>query len=77
MHKLGTLKIMLIKELESYADSGSLSKTSLDGIDKLAHATKNVIKIMECCGGSEHEEVYPSTIDADVKAELIRMIDRI
>ena len=75
MHKLGHLKALLIKELETYSDSGSISKASLETIDTLAHATKNVIKIIECCGNDEVHEV--STLDPDVKAELIRMLDRI
>ena len=54
MHELRNLKDMLVKELEEYAKNGSISKGSLESIDKLAHATKNVIKVMECCE-QEHE----------------------
>lgn len=49
MHDLINLKEMLIKELEEHGKSGNLSKTSLDTIDKLAHATKNLAKVIECC----------------------------
>lgn len=49
MHDLINLKEMLIKELEALGKSGNLSKTSLDNIDKLAHATKNLVKVIECC----------------------------
>ena len=77
MHKLNHLKTLLIKELEGFADNGSIFKTSLGTIDTLAHATKNIIKIIESCDGEEMYEAPASTIDADVKAELIRMIDRI
>ena len=49
MHDLYNLKEMLVKELEEFGKSGNLSKTSLDTIDKLAHATKNVAKVIECC----------------------------
>lgn len=54
MHELNNLKDMMIKELEDYGKSGNLSKTSLDAIDKLAHATKNLAKVIECC----EEESY-------------------
>lgn len=49
MHELHNLKDMMIKELEDLGKSGNLSKTSLDTIDKLAHATKNLVKVIECC----------------------------
>ena len=49
MHELNNLKDMLVKELEEFGKSGNLSKTSLDTIDKLAHATKNLAKVIECC----------------------------
>lgn len=48
MHDLKRLNDMLIKELEEFGKSGNLSKTSLDQIDKLAHASKNVAKVIEC-----------------------------
>lgn len=42
------LKKMLCKELEEYGSSGNkLSAGTLDVVDKLAHACKNVCKIME------------------------------
>lgn len=55
MHDLTNLKDMLVKELEEFGKSGNISKTSLDTIDKLAHATKNLAKVIECC---EEEESY-------------------
>lgn len=55
MHDLTNLKEMLVKELEEYGKSGNLSKSSLDAVDKLAHAAKNVIKVVESC---EEEESY-------------------
>jgi hypothetical protein len=54
MHDLTNLKEMLVKELEEFGKSGTLSKASLDNIDKLAHATKNVIKVIECCEQDEY-----------------------
>lgn len=50
MHKLYDLKEHLMKELEAYGGSDSMDVGSLEVIDKLAHATKNVIKIIESCG---------------------------
>lgn len=47
MHELYKLKDMLMKELEDYGSKGELSAGSLDVIDKLAHTTKNVCKILE------------------------------
>lgn len=49
MHDLYALKESLVKELEEYGRSGDLSKASLDAIDKLAHACKNVSKVIESC----------------------------
>ena len=47
MHKLYALKDRLTKELEEYADKG-LSEASLKTIDTLAHAAKNLDKVIEC-----------------------------
>lgn len=54
MHELNSLKDMLVKELEEFGKSGQLSKASLDTIDKLAHATKNLVKVIECCEADEY-----------------------
>lgn len=56
MHDLYNLKDMLCKELEQYGKSKDLTTSSLDVIDKLAHAAKNVGKVIECC----EEEEYSS-----------------
>lgn len=50
MHKLYKLKDEIIKELEEQ----QLSKGSLDTIDKLAHAAKNLGKVIECCEDEEY-----------------------
>ena len=49
MHKLYKLKDMLCEELESYGDHDKLTSSSLETIDKLAHAAKNVTKVIESC----------------------------
>lgn len=55
---IATLESMLVKELGEFGKNGTLSKASLDNIDKLAHATKNVIKVIECC----EEEKYSNAM---------------
>lgn len=47
MHALYDLKDMLCKELEEYGKKGELSPGTLEIVDKLAHATKNLDKIIE------------------------------
>lgn len=47
MHKLYDLKEILCEELENYASRGQLDMGSLDVVDKLAHALKNVNKIID------------------------------
>ena len=54
MKELMNLKHMLCEELEEYGRSPELSKSSLEMVDKLAHACKNVCKIIE----SKEEESY-------------------
>lgn len=46
MHKLEDLKEMLCEELEKYGEK-ELTAGSLDVVDKLAHAVKNIDKIIE------------------------------
>lgn len=55
MHELYELKELLIKELEEYGRKGELTAGSLETVDKLAHATKNICKIIEAY---EEEEGY-------------------
>lgn len=58
MHKLYELKEKLIKELEEFSEKG-LSDSSLKSIDTLAHAAKNLGKVIETC----EEEGYSSSMD--------------
>ena len=53
MNELYELKDMLCKELEEMGSKGELTAGSLDTIDKLAHAVKNLDKVIEC-----YEEEY-------------------
>ena len=47
MHELYNLKEDLVKELENIGKQG-VSKSNIEMIDKLAHAAKNVSKVIEC-----------------------------
>ena len=55
MHELYELKEMLCKELEEIGGKGELTAGSLSTIDTLAHAIKNLDKIIEA---KEDEEGY-------------------
>ena len=54
MKELYKLKESLVNELADYGTKGGLTASTLDTIDKLAHATKNVIKVIECCDDEEY-----------------------
>ena len=54
MHELYQLKEMLMKELEEYGSKGEMTAGSLEVVDKLAHAIKNLDKIIE----AKEEEEY-------------------
>ncbi len=53
MHALYELKKQLMEELEGFAKKGEINASSLAMIDTLAHATKNLCKVIEA---SEEEE---------------------
>ena len=54
MHALYDLKEMLCKELEEYGKKGELSASVLEKVDTLAHAAKNIDKIIENYEESEY-----------------------
>ena len=58
MRELYDLKDMLIKELKEYGSKGELSGGTLDIVDKLAHATKNLCKVIDEYEDPEHSR-YP------------------
>lgn len=63
MEELYKLKKMLCEELENYGKKGDMSAGSLDIVDKLAHAVKNIDKIIENYddeGGSNYYPMYRS-----------------
>ena len=55
MHELYELKDMLCKELEEIGGKGELTAGSLETVDTLAHALKNIDKIIE---RKEEEDGY-------------------
>lgn len=57
MHKLYDLKDQLVEELEKYGEKNDIPKSEIPYIDTLAHACKNICKIIESC---EEEEEYSS-----------------
>lgn len=72
MHKLYDLKDMLCEELEQFGSRDKLTSGSLEMIDVLAHAAKNVAKLIEMCeeeeysmdgGGSSNRSSYRSSRD--------------
>ena len=54
MHDLYNLKEMLCKELCDYGKEGGLTLSSLSTIDTLAHAAKNVSKLIESYDKEEY-----------------------
>lgn len=58
MHELYDLRDMLCKELEEYGAKGEMSTGTLDVVDKLAHAVKNLDKIIEKQDGGYSGRYY-------------------
>lgn len=56
MHDLYNLKDMLVCALEDYGKRDTLTQNSLEMIDTLAHAAKNIGKVIEMCESEEKEE---------------------
>lgn len=52
MHKTQELRSMLCNELDKYGAKNNLNASELDVVDKLAHAIKNLDKIIEKMGYS-------------------------
>lgn len=55
MNELYELKDNLVETLKEYG-RGEISSSSLNTIDKLAHAAKNVCKVIEACEDEEYSE---------------------
>ena len=76
MHDLYRLKKMLCRELAKYGRESELSLSSLEMVDILAHACKNVCKIIDCSDGDDAEDGEMG-IANDVKREMRRLMDMI
>lgn len=63
MHELYELKMMLCEELEKYGKKGDLSTGELDVVDKLAHAVKNLDKIIDAYDGDGYSGAMHYTRD--------------
>lgn len=66
MHNLYKLKERLVAELEEYGKK-DLTMGSLDVVDKLAHAAKNVCKLME-----SSDNGYSKARGRDVSMDYVR-----
>ena len=53
MHYIYALKKRLLDELEEHGEKNDLSSATLHEIDTLAHAAKNLCKVIECCEEDE------------------------
>ena len=60
MHGIYELKEMLCKQLEDYGKKGEMSAAILERVDMLAHAVKNLDKIIENYEGTEYSGNYNS-----------------
>jgi len=60
MHKLYELKELLMEELSAYGEMGKIDVAGLDIVDKLAHAIKNLCKIIDEDGGYSSEAMQSS-----------------
>lgn len=58
MRELYDIKEMLMEELKEYGRKGELTSGTLEVVDKLSHAIKNLCKIIEAY---EEEEGYSNT----------------
>lgn len=62
MEELEKLKGMLCEELEQYGRKGEMSAGTLEIVDKLAHAIKNLDKIIEAYG-EEYSGAYDGSYE--------------
>lgn len=64
MHDIYQLKEMLMDELKEFGKKGELTAGSLETVDKLSHAVKNLCKIIE---SYEEEEEYSMAGDGSYR----------
>ena len=92
MHDLYKLKEMLCDKLKDYGARGELNATSLNNVDTLAHACKNVCKIIDWCeskgdnyeisfargrgAGAKRDAMGRYSKDDDMHHELRKLMDK-
>lgn len=64
MHDIVALKDMLCEELEEYGRKGEMSAGTLEIVDKLAHAVKNLGKIIKMYEDEEYSSAYGGNMDS-------------
>ena len=74
MKELYELKEKLCDELKAYSKR-EMSSGSLDVIDKLAHAIKNIDKIIENYDGNGYSNYYPNRMNYSMEKTEICMED--
>ena len=75
MNELHELRRRLCEELMSY-NKKDMSAGSLDVIDKLAHAIKNIDKIIEASDGGEYSRGRGYSYHNDMVGELRSLMNR-
>ena len=75
MHDIMNLKEMLLDELSEYGRKGELHAKTLETIDTLAHATKNLCKIIEDAEMMEESSMIRPFAPSSVK-EQFSMVKR-
>ena len=73
MHRIKNLKDMLCDELCEYGEKESLTAQDLDVVDKLAHAAKNLDKILV---GPEGHSMDSHSMDGHSRMSYDRSFDR-
>ena len=67
MRELYDIKEMLMDELKEYGRKGELTSGTLEVVDKLSHAIKNLCKIIEAY---EEEEGYSNTYGGSYRDDM-------
>ena len=71
---------LLVAELEEFGKRTELSKSSLEMVDTLAHAAKNIAKIMDYCNRdmpkSTVKEIPKIIKEDELKEVLLKLVDK-
>ena len=77
MHDLKHLKDMLCEALEEYGRRDVLTQNSLQMIDTLAHACKNVCKVIEACEAKSDDNIYGVPLNKYQSPEMAMVTGRL